>query len=363
MQLVIYGAQGYALGAYEAIKTLYGRRAIPCFLVSSMGNNAAMLGDIPVKEIAAFSAEIKSEDKNHIEVLIATPENIQPEIEETLENYGFRYYKRLSSERWSELMKMFHIRLARFLPLSALPVGYNTPFIRIYMAKSQKDRTLKEQIILPQYIFPLQVGAENSDMRIADLTDNKGKNISHKNFNYSELTGLYWIWMNKLCVTGSCDGEKGQYYGMVQYRRMLHFTDDDLLRLVDNDVDAVLPYPMPYEPNIHAHHERYLKDVDWQALLTALRELQPEYADALPAVLQQQYLYNYNVILARKRVLREYCEWLFPILERTEALSEPKGSERKDRYIGYMGETLETLYFIHNRDRLNVVHTECKLYV
>jgi hypothetical protein len=42
-------------------------------------------------------------------VIIATPENVQPDIEETLENYGFRHHSRLDSERWGELMKMFHI--------------------------------------------------------------------------------------------------------------------------------------------------------------------------------------------------------------------------------------------------------------
>ncbi len=59
---------------------------------------------------------------------------------------------------------------------------------------------------------------------------------------------------------------------------------------------------------------------------------------------------------------------------------------RSDRYIGYMGETLETLYFMRNSERLgerfgvksgesdqgsqgsqsgnlNVVHTLCRLYV
>ena len=362
MNIAIYGAQGYALGAYEAVKTLYPKKIISCFMVSAMGNNASVLGDIPVREIANVSAEMNREDKNNLEVIIATPENVQPDIEETLENYGFRHYSRLDSERWGELMKMFHIKLDRFLPLSALPVGYNKPFTRIYMAKSDKDRPLINSPVLPGYVYPLQVGAEDASMRIADIADNKGENISDRNKNYSELTGLYWIWKNKLNSVGIPEGDERQYFGLAQYRRMLVFSNDDLLRLPDNDVDVVLPYPMPYEPNIHAHHERYLKDVDWNALLTALRELQPEYAEAFPEILEQQYLYNYNVILAKKQVLKEYCEWLFPILERTEELSVPKGKDRSDRYIGYMGETLETLYYIRNRDRLNVVHTECKLY-
>ena len=70
-------------------------------------------------------------------------------------------------------------------------------------------------------------------------------------------------------------------------------------RLPVNDVDAVLPYPMPYEHNIHAHHKRYLKEVDWNALLTVLRELRSEYSDYFQQVLEHQYLYNYNVILAK----------------------------------------------------------------
>lgn len=363
MNLAIYGAQGYALGAYEALKTLYPRRDILCFLVSAMENNPRQLGGIPVQELAQFSECMSPEEKQNVEVLIATPENVQPEIEETLENYGFRYHRRLDSQRWGELMKMFHIRLGHFLPLSALPVGYNKPFTRVYVAKSHKDRPLKSNPVLADYMHPLQVGAATAEVKIADLADNQEENISPKNVNYSELTGLYWIWKNKLSAIGTPEGERMQYFGFVQYRRMLNLSEDDLLRLADNDVDVLLPYPMPYEPNIHAHHQRYIKDADWDALLAALRELQPEYADVFSEILEQRYLYNYNVILAKKAVLREYCEWLFPILERTEELSVPRGNERADRYIGYMGETLETLYFLKNADRLNVVHTECKLYV
>ncbi len=149
----------------------------------------------------------------------------------------------------------------------------------------------------------------------------------------------------------------------MQYRRIFDFAGEDLKRFVDNDVDAILPYPLLYDPDINAHHERYIKDADWNALLVAISELQPEYAEYLPVIMGQRFLYNYNVILARKDVLRDYCEWLFPILKRVEELSVPKGSERADRYIGYMGETLETLYFMKNAEILKIAHTGCRMLV
>ena len=122
----------------------------------------------------------------------------------------------------------------------------------------------------------------------------------------------------------------------------------------------MLPYPMSYEPDIEKHHKRYIKDRDWDALLQALKELSPEYAAVFPDILAQPYLYNYNIMIAKKEVLAAYCRWLFPILERVEELSIPKGRDRNDRYIGYMGETLATLYFMANRNRMNIVHAGCR---
>jgi len=177
------------------------------------------------------------------------------------------------------------------------------------------------------------------------------------------LTALYWIWKQKLAVEALPDRENRQYFGLAHYRRLLALSQDDLLRLVDNDVDVVMPYPLLYEPDIRAHYKRYLNEADWRAMLRALNELQPVYAAAFSEILAQQYLYNFNIILARKSVLREYCEWLFPILERVEELSVPKGCDREDRYIGYMGETLETLYFMKNAEKYTIVHTECELFL
>lgn len=357
---IIFGAQGYALGTYNALTTLYPEQGVECFLVSSLKGNASMLGGKPVVEVEPFSAGLSEDEKKAYLIYIATPDNIQDEITALLDGYGFSNFIKVDSVKWTELMEGLFKATGELTTLASLSSGDKKPVINYYMAKFYKDKALRNSIDLPAFIHPLQVGAALTDVRVSDLVDCEGDNISNKNPNYCELTGLYWIWKNALCIGEDTDD---QYYGLCQYRRVFEFSDEDMGRLVENGVDVILPYPLPYEPNIHAHHERYIKDVDWKALLQALRELQPEYADALDGVLEQRYLYNYNVILAKKKVLRDYCAWLFPILERIEELSVPKGADRADRYIGYMGETLETLYFMYNAKWLNIAYTGCKMLV
>jgi hypothetical protein len=322
--------------------------------------NSTSLDGVPVVEVEDYvNADITSDT----EILIATPENVMPEIESLLDDYGLRNHTRLTSAKWAELMCAANKKTREFLPLEAIPIGEKCADIEMFMAKFYKDKPLTGDYKIPDWITPIQVGAALTDVRVAEITDSDGDNISSKNVNYSELTALYWVWKHRLETPDTQSDERCKYYGLVHYRRILEISDEDFRRLSENDVDVVLPYPMPYLPDIHAHHERYLTSVDWNALLTALSELQPEYAAKVPEIFGQQYLYNYNIMLAKKDVLRDYCRWLFPVLQRTEELSSPKGWERADRYIGYMGENLTTLYFMANKDKLNIAHKGCRFLV
>lgn len=358
MNLAIYGAQGIALGTYLAIHSLYPIRKIECFLVSKRDENAKFLAGIPVLELDTYAESLSETEKVNIEILIATPENVMPEIEKKLDEKGMQCHVRLTSTRFAQLQSFYCACDREFMPLTALPVGYHKADMHIFMAKFYKDRELSEKYLKSDWITPIQVGAVLCKERVANILDCEGEHISEKNVNYSELTALYWIWKNRL--NGQWSANADGYYGLCHYRRILELSDDDVLRLEDNAVDVVLPYPMSYEPNIEEHHKRYIKESDWNALLRALEELSPQYAAVFPDILAQTRLYNYNIIIAKKKILADYCSWLFPILERVEELSIPRGSERNDRYIGYMGETLATLYFMANKNRINIVHTGCR---
>lgn len=351
MKLLIYGARSLALGAYLAIRKLYPEYPIEGFLVTSCHNDPPVLAKKPVWEVSQFAQMASGENMSQFHILIATPENTHSEIIATLQAYGIRSYTCLDSAKESRLMERYFGSEGLFRSLHHVQPGDERAKLCAFSAMFYKDEQLQGQYITPEWVKPLQVGAALTKQRIAGLTDHTGRNISYKNSNYCELTGLYWIWNNALSISDA------EYYGLFHYRRFLDISEEDLYRIEAADVDVILPFPTIHEPNSLEHHTRYISESDWASMEHALSELAPEYMRALPVIFQKAYLYNYNILLAKKKVLADYCDWLFPILERVEELSDPKGRERNDRYIGYLGENLLTLYFMYNQDRFHIYHT------
>ena len=128
--------------------------------------------------------------------------------------------------------------------------------IKIIVATHKKYWMPSDEIYLP-----IHVGAEWKDAELGYVKDNTGDNISIKNKNYCELTGLYWVWKNL----------DADYIGLAHYRR--HFCVNGTKGgkfervLTKNQVeewikecDIILPNPRNYyiETNYsqyaHAHH-------------------------------------------------------------------------------------------------------------
>ena len=208
----------------------------------------------------------------------------------------------------------------------------------------------------PSYVKKLYLGCEGAQKAgivltgQADFYDNTGDNISEKNPNRCETTAHYWVWRNRLDT-------EDEYVGICHYRRMLDLSNDDLRRIRQNDVDVVLPFPMVHYPDCAVQHTWYVPQEDWATMRSVLRELHPEYEERWEEIFHQPYFYNYNMLLAKKEVFADYCAWLYPVLDRIEELSGPKGVERADRYTAYLSESLTTLYFMCRREELKIVHT------
>ena len=77
---------------------------------------------------------------------------------------------------------------------------------KIIVCAHKKDFVMDNELYMP-----LQVGKAIAKVDLGFQGDDTGDNISAKNPNYCELTGLYWAWKNL----------DADYIGLAHYRR--HF--------------------------------------------------------------------------------------------------------------------------------------------
>lgn len=353
MKSLMFGAKSVAIGTFRALRMLQPEIQISGFLVSSLKENPRKLEGLPVMELAEASEKFSAEEKRKICVYIATPEIWHKQIIESLLTFGFSNYRPIDSRTEAEWMEQYYAKMGRFPSLHSLPAGKETAKFSIYAARFYKDKKLEHPPVFPNYVSSILLGCDgNSDKTLedeVDFCDNRGDQISTRNPDFCEMTAFYWIWKNRLPYIKD-------YVGIYHYRRMLDFTEEDRKRLLENKVDVVLPFPMIHLPDIREHHGRYMREEEWQVMLMALKELYPEYAERYEEIFSGIYLYNYNLILAKKEVFADYCGWVFPLLFRTEELCVLKGIKKTGRYLAYMSESLLTFYFLYHKE-LNIYHT------
>lgn len=194
--------------------------------------------------------------------------------------------------------------------------------------------------------LPLHVGkSEKKD--IGYTGDDTGDNISWKNPNYCELTGIYWAWKNL----------NADYAGLVHYRRyfMNHNLFLSLLKGKRNSVltkeklelllkkyDIILPNKRNYyiETNrSHYNHAHNSRDLDVTEQI--IKEKYPQYAKAFDVVMNRSWAHMFNMFIMKKEYFDSYCEWLFSILEELEKrIDITSYSAYEARVFGFISELL-----------------------
>lgn len=339
-KVIIYGAQMVGVSIYYAIKNIMPATEICSFVVSKCGDNPCDIDGVPVVELDDY-------DYSGEQILVATPQNHHANIVMELEKRNMSNYLLIDSITEAVLLKQYYDTMKMFPSLCDLSQFADKATLAVYMSKFYKDQPLKEEAEIHPWLHSIQAGADLTDVRVAEVYDNAGDNISAKNPNYCELTALYWIWKHV----------KNEYKGLFHYRRQLVIRDEDLYKMGNGQVDVVLPYPSIHYPTITEQHKRYIQEKDWKVLWEVIEDLYPQYAVILPQLFQQPYFYNFNMLVAREEIFDDFCEWMFSILQRVEELSTPRGNERADRYTAYMGETLTTIYFMYHKDDYKIYHT------
>ena len=212
---------------------------------------------------------------------------------------------------------------------------------------------------------PLLVGAfrnENTEY----LRDDIGENISQKNENYCELTGLYWIWKNT----------DDDYKGLVHYRRFFGktrwsnskkdiYSIEDLNKILqDNDMIVTYNEHIRFslkEKLIRYHCSEQIYDI----LQNSVAAVYPEYTDCFDSVMNGNTMVICNMMYCKKDLFNSYCEWLFNILDKVESEITNNKITYQPRLYGYLSERLLNVWITKNNlkcKRLPVINTEMNFY-
>lgn len=189
----------------------------------------------------------------------------------------------------------------------------------------------------------LHVGRAASD-ELGYCGDNTGDNISHKNKNYCELTGIYWIWKNVKCdIAGVC-----------HYRRFFleneRFLTKQYIEDTLKEYDIIVPRSGLVEScTVRDHYEKEHYVSDFDVCRQVISEKYPSYVNAFDLMQYSKMMNFCNMFITRKDIFDKYCEWLFDILFEVEKRIDI--SDRDDyqkRVFGFLSERLFKVWLIRN---------------
>lgn len=214
--------------------------------------------------------------------------------------------------------------------------------------------------------IPIQVGAGLTSDHFGYLRDDQNDNISSKNRNYCELTALYWAWKNS----------SASIKGLCHYRRYLSTKDVDIdskyfltppiIKLDLEKYDMITSYTrILKERNCR---ENYLAgqgiERDLINLQRVIHERCPEYEESYVNVLNGNECIYCNVMICKKELFDEYCEWLFDLLFSLEEITDLSGyTPAQARIYGYLSEILLNVWIDKNHINIkqySLINTEVK---
>ncbi len=197
---------------------------------------------------------------------------------------------------------------------------------------------------------------------VLGAVDDAGQNISHKNRNYCELTGIYWIWKNiSADVVGLCHYRR--YFNFITLRddfprhlavqefsaveKILEhpYQHERVLKILE-EYDVILPSPLLLPDSVDQKYRIDHGAEEWDCFLNKLDAL---YGAGVHSLRLDRRLFIGNMMICKKALFDEYAETLFslvdPVFERFGDYPAEEGIRyQRYRYPGYLAERFMTAF-------------------
>lgn len=203
---------------------------------------------------------------------------------------------------------------------------------------------------------PLQVGAKGK-ASIGFARDDEGDNISEKNPNFCELTGLYFAWKNVDCdVLGLVHYRRYFSSKSVQYRRFHGnfgsvLTKEEIEEILATS-DIIVPIKRKYYiETLYSHYAHTHDSYHLDLARRIIRDKCPEYLPYVDETYSRPWGYMFNMFIAPKKLMDEYCEWMFDILFDLEPLIDTSGMDAfSARLFGRVSEILFNAWLLKKQE-------------
>ncbi len=196
----------------------------------------------------------------------------------------------------------------------------------------------------------LYVGAYNKEKTASvDCYDCTGDNISYKNKNYCELTGLYWMWKNAdESIQGLCHYRRYFTMSRISSNPKRFLTEEKIIKTMQR-YDVILPVRRYYKERVIDAIKTAPNMKDIEEMRRAIQCICPEYLEAYESFLIGNQCYLYNMIITKKPILDQYCEWLFKLLEFIEGEYQVDNEDPyRSRLFGFLSERLIYVWISKN---------------
>lgn len=243
-------------------------------------------------------------------------------------------------------------------------------------------------------ITPIYVGAKINKENLKYLKDSTGDNISEKNENFCELTGIYWIWKNV----------DADFYGMMHYRRYLSFEDrleykikriiyvfsrlfylnsiinmldmkelfqikiceeeiirKEIMKVSKNIINKIQKYDifLPKKEIFNKSVYEQYKNVHIVEHLDKLLEIiAAEYPEIYPyyerKIKKGNKIYPLNIFIMKKKYFFEYSEFIFDVLFKLEKKIKIPLDTYQKRVFGFLSERMMLPFIEYLKDKKNV---------
>ena len=249
-------------------------------------------------------------------------------------------------------------------------VGYHKP---AYLLKNE------DNIFIPIHLGSKLSGTQNKDGVISSkdqkwlayntIRDDTGDNISERNHEYCELTGLYWAWKNYDKI------DNPDIFGFMHYRRQFILSSNyqrkhtaDFCHLVRRDYPGdkyeceigldlikslalnnkvfVCSNELDISPGEYHRSQPFIQKEAYDRAIEILKINYPEISHLLDKYLNGSVHYWSNMFIAERKVFFDLCEWLFPKLDLVyKNIDITNWTISEKRFIGYLAENLFGVYW------------------